>query len=1118
MRTNARRRGRKRYVQFIGADGDAAKQTHVVNYSSNTSHTHINDGSNPYYYGDDYFYWGSDWIWCLVLGAIFFFFLLFLLLFLPYNGCYYGNRCYYYNGTHYHTIEATGEEEGEEEEIPLHPIPKFRAPYSDSVLVEQKIKEKRIERRVNSILEEKQRSCPKGMHAWMPDKWLHDENSVSIDDASCVVNYYTPKGFDPDILEQDSEKARETACSAFDFESFVCKGWYSNDSENTIGISVKRFFERTISLFNPAHLREIISSIENPQSTYQVNFHNSRGFSQLSHMNQELLKDVISQLSVYTPTGWFDNGNLSQVVGQVEKTQFRRLISSCVKSLDSHERIHVGQSVKEPSDIQRFIDIAHSVLSPMQTAAQKRDSGDNMEWDVGRSFGRAQCLGISSIIDVRATSHLLDRTRPALMVDVQEPIISDDRLLTEMYCSVVHMLPWRNNQNDKQKCLDTMTRINNAYDAIIRDIGDGNHESLIQEKAEAFFRSGFWHGFVEGMSEATASGSGPCIDGEIAESMLNSEIWTTPTETLSNADIAFAFYSMALSPSSNDNDNDNIIHVTDYIGTWSMYLEASIAADYVEYIDSERLVETVSPVFSAMYGYDMYTGQHPFHHKHKHTLGSFSMMKQKGEKEQKQWLKLREWDINAKQPWHRGHHHTLQDNLAEISRQDGDIAPSSSSSSSSKLYKSKWISRVKRWSSYSYPKRETTSWNNMLHLVSPERGNLEKEMDSSKWPVCTQLAASYMPSAVDNAFASMAITHKDIDMVSEVINRVIEQIIKSITASSVLSEDAKEKLVQKARMITIRVAVPWISRQNQHSTAESENTLAPPDHEEMGITGQSLWSDVSGIRRYALSNNLKAAFAPASSDRERRDRMIFKSGGLPHFGMPTSAVNAYYSPIENSINILSGIMGVPFHHKDYNMASRLATIGAVVGHEISHGFDSTGVHFDPLGSFALTSLSSSNNNGWLSESDMNAYENREQCFINKYDTVTRLGNQNNGENTLGENIADTMGTRAALDALAQWNREQPLRMDQEYPDKWELREFLQSYGQMWCNDMTKDQELHRIQTDVHSPGGTRINGAVSSLYFSTGADPLYIAYECRRDHHIGKTKREKQKSVPCTLW
>jgi len=254
---------------------------------------------------------------------------------------------------------------------------------------------------------------------------------------------------------------------------------------------------------------------------------------------------------------------------------------------------------------------------------------------------------------------------------------------------------------------------------------------------------------------------------------------------------------------------------------------------------------------------------------------------------------------------------------------------------------------------------------------------------------------------------------------------------------------------------------------------------------------------------------MNSAFAPVESKRDRRDRMMYKNGGIEHFGMPTSAVNAYYSPVENSINILAGIIGPPFYDRRYTRATLFGTIGAVIGHELSHAFDSTGVHFDPMGSLTR----------WIPESDMKAYEAREACFLKRYNVTTRLGNRVDPAQTLGENIADTMGTRAALDAYVYHTRHM-YKGAGRYPNDREFREFIEAYAQMWCTNQSPESEAVRVASDPHAPGGTRINGALSSLRFEAPGeenDPIDIAYKCS-ERNTMKNRKHHKKLDPCSLW
>ncbi len=124
--------------------------------------------------------------------------------------------------------------------------------------------------------------------------------------------------------------------------------------------------------------------------------------------------------------------------------------------------------------------------------------------------------------------------------------------------------------------------------------------------------------------------------------------------------------------------------------------------------------------------------------------------------------------------------------------------------------------------------------------------------------------------------------------------------------------------------------------------------------------------------------------------------------------MTPPTVNAYYNPFENNINFPAGILQPPFFDKSMDDAVNFGAIGAVIGHELTHGFDDEGRQFDAQGNLA----------DWWTAADAKEFEKRAACIADEYSGFTVAGDVHlNGKLTLGENTADNGGVRIALMAL-----------------------------------------------------------------------------------------------------
>ncbi|HUG54910.1 MAG TPA: M13 family metallopeptidase [Vicinamibacteria bacterium] len=228
------------------------------------------------------------------------------------------------------------------------------------------------------------------------------------------------------------------------------------------------------------------------------------------------------------------------------------------------------------------------------------------------------------------------------------------------------------------------------------------------------------------------------------------------------------------------------------------------------------------------------------------------------------------------------------------------------------------------------------------------------------------------------------------------------------------------------------------------------------------------WRDytpVRVVRREALANVHRAE----NFERSRDLAKIGKPVDPMEWRMTPPTVNAYYSPLENNINFPAGILQPPFFDKSMDDAVNFGGIGAVIGHELTHGFDDSGRKFAPNGNLA----------DWWTEEDAREFEKRAACFADQYSDYTVAGGVKlNGRLTLGENVADNGGLRIAYMALQETLKGQsPPPVDGFTPAQ---RLFL-GWGQIWCQNETEESAKLRAQIDPHSPGRYRVNGVVSNM-------------------------------------
>jgi putative endopeptidase len=225
------------------------------------------------------------------------------------------------------------------------------------------------------------------------------------------------------------------------------------------------------------------------------------------------------------------------------------------------------------------------------------------------------------------------------------------------------------------------------------------------------------------------------------------------------------------------------------------------------------------------------------------------------------------------------------------------------------------------------------------------------------------------------------------------------------------------------------------------------------------------YSSVKVVRGDAVGNDERATEFEVHRIMARIGHPVDHSEWL----MTPPTVNAYYNPTENNINFPAGILQPPFWDKKLDDAPNYGGVGAVVGHELTHGFDDQGRKFDPQG----------NLRDWWTAEDAKEFEKRAECFVKEYSSFIATGDVHlNGKLTLGENSADNGGLRLAFMALMESLKgKHPAKIDGYTPEQ----RFFLGWGQVWCQNVRPEVARMRAQIDPHSPGKDRVNGVVSNM-------------------------------------
>ena len=259
------------------------------------------------------------------------------------------------------------------------------------------------------------------------------------------------------------------------------------------------------------------------------------------------------------------------------------------------------------------------------------------------------------------------------------------------------------------------------------------------------------------------------------------------------------------------------------------------------------------------------------------------------------------------------------------------------------------------------------------------------------------------------------------------------------------------------------------------------------------------WRDYSTLtitRGDALGNALRAAAFEAHRDIAK----IGKAVDRGEFEMSPPTVNAYYSSQMNDINFPAGILQPPFFDRSQNDAVNYGSVGSIIGHELTHGFDDEGRQFDGKGNFE----------DWWSAADSKQFTERADCVVKEFNGFVALDDLHvDGKLTLGENLADLGGLKLAF--LAYLDRAQKAGVDlkqkgsTEYGGLTPDQQFFVAFGQHWCENIRPEDLRLNIETDVHSPAEFRANGVVLNL------PEFQKAFACKTGQPMAPVNR-------CTIW
>ncbi|WP_223484939.1 M13 family metallopeptidase [Stenotrophomonas indicatrix] len=290
------------------------------------------------------------------------------------------------------------------------------------------------------------------------------------------------------------------------------------------------------------------------------------------------------------------------------------------------------------------------------------------------------------------------------------------------------------------------------------------------------------------------------------------------------------------------------------------------------------------------------------------------------------------------------------------------------------------------------------------------------------------------------------------------------------------SKEAMQHLVQnlsvalKARLEQL----PWMGEETRKKALEKWASFTPK------IGYPDKWREWTGLQTNGDSylGNMQAA--RAFNYRYMLDK-VGKPVDKTEWGMTPQTVNAYYNATKNEIVFPAAILQAPFFDAKADPALNYGGIGAVIGHEMMHGYDDSGSQFAANGNF----------DNWWTDSDRKAFTERTDRLVAQFDGYESVpGVFVKGKLTLGENIGDLGGLTVAYDALQMALKENP-KANVEVDGHSQDQRFFMNWATVWRRNFTDGELRVRLNTDPHAPANFRANGAPSNM-------PSYAAaFQCK---------------------
>jgi predicted metalloendopeptidase len=334
-----------------------------------------------------------------------------------------------------------------------------------------------------------------------------------------------------------------------------------------------------------------------------------------------------------------------------------------------------------------------------------------------------------------------------------------------------------------------------------------------------------------------------------------------------------------------------------------------------------------------------------------------------------------------------------------------------------------------------FPHLSSDSFYRMHNPIKSEKRmtrKLRQQRDSVSAADCISLTHRLIPGAIGNIYLTRTtINREQVLLITENVRNSLADIVGE---TPWLSEKTRTMLTEKIRSIIIRAVSP--------NYFEQEPFLER-------LTIDNYLRNLNIVRRYIATRS----FELWTSGAPNRDF-------IQRFGSPITEVNAFYSPVTNTITIFGGILNKPFYDARFSNVALYAIVGMIIGHEIGHSVDNSGRLFNMDGSVERVEP-------WT-VAEVAEFTNQTERLMREYESPFGCSIAEYGRQTIGEDSSDIIGIRAAYRA---WIKSERPRE----PTKQEKQWFFQIFAQAWMEEFDVDALCERAKHDVHAMASFRVD-------------------------------------------